>query len=346
VLASGGEGQTYAASILKVCEFCLQSPAVCVAGVTGADLKTRVEAIMTFEKTQALRPGHRAVLAMTTVMTIAVPLAVGALRDDRSAIPASITGDLAGPPAAIEPAALVQPARQAATGGVTGVVTDPSGARVVGAVVVIADADSQRTAVTDIEGRYAQEKLVPGQYALVVQVMGFKPSKTLIQIEPGFDVNQDVRLALGTVRESLTVAGRSAANAAFMAQTERDARAVTMPLVRIAAAGETVPDLAPPPSPQGGPVRVGGDIKAPKKIRDVKPVYPPDALAAGLQGIVIMEATIGTDGAVTGVSVIRSIPGLDQAAVDAVQQWRFTPTTLNGEPVEVLMTVTVNFTLQ
>jgi TonB family protein len=94
------------------------------------------------------------------------------------------------------------------------------------------------------------------------------------------------------------------------------------------------------------PVRVGGDIKVPAKIQDVKPVYPPEALAAKVQGIVILEAVVGVDGAVEKARVLRSVPGLDQAAIDAVQQWRFTPTLLNGAPVPVIMTVTVNFTLQ
>jgi len=96
----------------------------------------------------------------------------------------------------------------------------------------------------------------------------------------------------------------------------------------------------------GAPVRVGGDIKEPKKIKDVKPEYPADAQAAGIQGVVILEASIGPSGAVSDARVLRSIPALDQAAVDAVRQWEFTPTLLNGVPVPVIMTVTVNFTLR
>ena len=93
-------------------------------------------------------------------------------------------------------------------------------------------------------------------------------------------------------------------------------------------------------------VRVGGDIKEPKKIKDVKPVYPEAAKAAGVQGIVIIEIIIGTDGAVNEAKVLRSVPELDRAAIDAVMQWKYTPTLLNGEPVKVIMTVTVTFTLQ
>ena len=105
-----------------------------------------------------------------------------------------------------------------------------------------------------------------------------------------------------------------------------------------------IPPPPPPPPPQV--VRVGGDIKEPKKIKNVPPVYPQIAQTAKVQGVVIIEATIGKDGSVKDAKILKSVALLDQAAIDAVKQWRFTPTLLNGVPVEVLMTVTVNFTLQ
>ena len=91
---------------------------------------------------------------------------------------------------------------------------------------------------------------------------------------------------------------------------------------------------------------MGGNIQAPKKVTDVNPVYPPIAQSARVQGVVIIEAIIGPDGRVTEAKVLRSIPLLDAAALDAVKQWVYTPTLLNGVPVPVIMTVTVNFTLQ
>src|SRR6185295_3770865 len=107
-----------------------------------------------------------------------------------------------------------------------------------------------------------------------------------------------------------------------------------------------LPEAPPPPPPPTAPVRVGGAIRAPSKVKDVKPVYPPIAQSARVSGVVIIEATIGADGRVKDAKVLRSIPLLDQAALDAVKQWQFTPTLLNGVPVAVIMTVTVNFTLQ
>ncbi|MDP9323259.1 MAG: TonB family protein [Acidobacteriota bacterium] len=112
----------------------------------------------------------------------------------------------------------------------------------------------------------------------------------------------------------------------------------------------------PPPPPLPGmapaapsgltPVRVGGNIKTPTKVKDVPPVYPPDALAARVTGVIILEVTIDTDGHVYDAKLLRSIPLLDSAALEAVRQWEFTPTELNGMRVPVIMTVTVNFTLQ
>jgi protein TonB len=103
---------------------------------------------------------------------------------------------------------------------------------------------------------------------------------------------------------------------------------------------------APPPPPPPAPVRVGGNIRAPQKTRNVNPVYPQIAQSARVQGVVIIEATISPAGKVQDARVLRSIPLLDQAALDAVRQWEYSPTLLNGVPVPVIMTVTVNFTLQ
>ena len=93
-------------------------------------------------------------------------------------------------------------------------------------------------------------------------------------------------------------------------------------------------------------VRVGGKIKPPTKIKDVAPVYPAAAKTARVAGVVIIEATIGANGKVIDTKVLRSVPMLDQAALDAVRQWEYTPTLLNGKAVPVVMTVTINFKLQ
>jgi protein TonB len=102
-----------------------------------------------------------------------------------------------------------------------------------------------------------------------------------------------------------------------------------------------LPDAPPPPQA----VRVGGQIKEPKKLKNVSPTYPDIAKQARVQGVVILECTISPQGKVTDVKVLRGIPLLDAAAIEAVKQWVYSPTLLNGVPVPVIMTVTVNFRL-
>ena len=85
---------------------------------------------------------------------------------------------------------------------------------------------------------------------------------------------------------------------------------------------------------------------APNQIRKVQPVYPEEARAAGVKGVVILEAIIDQQGRVSEVRVLRSLPLLDEAAIDAVRQWEYTPTMLNGLPVPIVMTVTVQFALE
>jgi protein TonB len=110
-------------------------------------------------------------------------------------------------------------------------------------------------------------------------------------------------------------------------------------------AGGIVGGLPAEPPPPVQAVRVGGQIKEPTKTKNVAPVYPDIAKQARVQGIVILECTISPQGKVTDVKVLRGIPLLDQAGIDAVKQWQYTPTLLNGVPVPVIMTVTVNFRL-
>jgi protein TonB len=112
------------------------------------------------------------------------------------------------------------------------------------------------------------------------------------------------------------------------------------------SADRVPPPPPPPPAPRPAAIRVSSGMTPPTKVRDAAPAYPAIAQAAGVQGIVIIEATIGLDGAVVDARVLRSVPLLDHAALQAVRQWRYTPTRLDGQPVAVIMTVTVNFQLR
>ena len=108
----------------------------------------------------------------------------------------------------------------------------------------------------------------------------------------------------------------------------------------------TEPAPAPPPEKPEGPLRVGGDVKAPVVQHRVDPVYPDMARKTRVAGIVIVEAIINKDGSVEQVKVIKGLPmGMSESAIEAVKQWKFKPGTLNGEPVEVIFNLTVNFKL-
>jgi periplasmic protein TonB len=113
--------------------------------------------------------------------------------------------------------------------------------------------------------------------------------------------------------------------------------------------GATNPGVITPPPPiqrPSGPVRVSELVRPPRKMVDVRPLYPEYARAARIEGTVVLEAILDRNGRVDQLRVVKSVPLLDQAALDAVRQWRYSPTVLNGQPVAVLMTVTINFTLQ
>jgi periplasmic protein TonB len=118
-----------------------------------------------------------------------------------------------------------------------------------------------------------------------------------------------------------------------------------MPFADVGTPDDTwvpAPPVAPPPAPSG-PVKIGGDITPPRKRVHVSPVYPPVALQARVQGTVVVEAVIDERGNVVNLRVLHSIALLDAAALDAVRQWEYEPTYLNGRAVPVVMSVNVEF---
>jgi protein TonB len=103
------------------------------------------------------------------------------------------------------------------------------------------------------------------------------------------------------------------------------------------------PPPPPPPPPPRAPIRAGGALKPPALITRVPPVYPGVAVSARIEGVVILEATVGRDGRVEEVRVLRSVPLLDTAAMDAVLQWQYAPLLLNGKAERFILTVTLTF---
>lgn len=101
----------------------------------------------------------------------------------------------------------------------------------------------------------------------------------------------------------------------------------------------------PPPKPAQQRIRVGGNVQAAKMLRQVQPTYPQIAKTAHVQGTVILHAVIAKDGSVSELQYVSGPPLLMRNAMDAVREWKYQPTLLNGEPVEVDTTISVIFTL-
>jgi protein TonB len=169
------------------------------------------------------------------------------------------------------------------------------------------------------------------------------PPPTLRKIDPGVQSTSSSNLAAAPVDAPSTISpDRPVAQPGEVAS----AGAIES-ILGIAPPGLIVASAPPPPTPAtSAPVRPGGNIRPPTKTKDVRPFYPEIARAAKVEGLVIIEASIGPDGTVKDARVLRSSPLLDQAALDAVRQWEFTPTLLNGVPVPIIITITVDFRLR
>jgi TonB family protein len=189
-----------------------------------------------------------------------------------------------------------------------------------------AEVDSAKAAVdkatSDGAGRYAADSLKAADDARAALDAELKAQDS--KWIKSYDKTRELAAAA-------TAAGDKAAADALAGKKKADALAATQ---RAEAARAKAKATA---------VKVGGQVKSPTKVKDVAPVYPEIAKSARVSGAVVIEATIGTDGKVVDTKVVRSIPLLDEAAVGAVRQWEYTPALLNGAPVPVLMTVTVNF---
>ncbi len=210
-------------------------------------------------------------------------------------------------------------ARQTTPLPLGGWVYDATGAVLPSVKLVVEDAQQNRwRAETDANGRFEFPALGPGAYTLRAELQGFRALTHEFQLRHARDWDRAITLQVGVVHESISVRESRGSRGAIAA-----------------------------PSGSADPVRVGGNIRIPRKLTDVRPVYPASMREAGREGVVPIEAVIGVDGAVHAVRVLSANihPDFAVSAVDAVRQWRFAPTLLNGEPVEVTMVVNVAFSL-
>lgn len=200
---------------------------------------------------------------------------------------------------------------------ISGTVLDPSGAAIPDASILLINPDTsmQQRAMSMPNGKFSFDGLAPGQYILRVKKPGFADLFREYTVKADTTVAKAMLMQVGRVEQEMTVEGK----------------------------GNAAPAAVEPNVP---PLRIGGDVEATKLIKQVPPVYPPDARAAGVQGKVTLDAVILKDGTPASLAVVSSpSPALSQSALDAVRQWRYRSTLLNGNPVGVRTTIVVDFEL-
>jgi TonB family protein len=180
------------------------------------------------------------------------------------------------------------------------------------------DTHNKEVAYSGPDGTYAFHSLPAGRYKVEARARGFSPFQQQIEVGSGQPAQLNLTVQIGGVQEDLVVVGQKPAATGSAAQR----------------------------TPQR--IRVGGNVNPTKLVYRVPPVYPEHAKQSGLQGVVVLQAVIGTTGSLLSIEPLsKSVdPELVQAARDAVSQWRYEPVLLNGKPVEAVTTITVNFRLE
>jgi TonB family protein len=210
-------------------------------------------------------------------------------------------------------------ARAQGRGSIAGVVKDPSGSRVPGVRVTAKNLDgsNQEVVVANPAGEYQFASIPSGRYLLEFASPGFVLSKAEATLVSGAVARVDANLAIGGMTESVVVRGQKAAGV----------------VPRTAAAAERI--------------KIGGNVTAARLVRQPKPVYPAELQQAGVQGSVVMSAVVSKNGTLLNPVVRNTVdPRLAEAALAAVRQWVYQPALLNGEPVETLTTITLDFLLE
>jgi TonB family protein len=195
-----------------------------------------------------------------------------------------------------------------------------SGARVPNALITASGSTGNRELTrADLAGEWTLAGIPAGNYTVEVEAPGFARASDSIALAVGQKATLPQSLSVGKTRETINVIAQGQARHTADQNTG---------------------------SPQR--IKVGGNVQAANLIRQVKPAYPPSAKAQGIEGTVLLGAVISKEGDLLSLTVLNKLadPDLAAAALDAVKQWHYRPTLLNGEPVEVVTTITVNFQLQ
>jgi TonB family protein len=221
----------------------------------------------------------------------------------------------------------------------TGSIVDPMNGVMPGVTLVLTNPQTQAKyeVRTDATGRYEFVAVPAGDYLFEAKLPGFASFSGKISIGAQ-NVQRDLTLDVGSLQETITVMSSRTAPSNYAPSP-----------ARAALPKRPLPDCAtrPESAAAAGAVRVGGNIRAPHKLKDVRPLYPSHLASQGIEGTVVLQARIGTDGLVEDVTVVSAAhQELGYAASDAVRQWEFDATLLNCRPIAVSMRVTVTFGLQ
>ena len=203
----------------------------------------------------------------------------------------------------------------------SGTVVDPQDRLLPAAMVTVSDAsrDVKHETKTDRNGRFELVGLPAGDYTVEAKLPGFRNLTDTFTVN-GQSLDRTLKVQVGELQETITVVSEDGS------------------VTSARQSGNAVAKRLNPACAPGVANGVGGNIRPPHKVKDVRPGYP------GVSGNVQLAATIGTDGSVTDVQVVKADrPELAPAAIDAVRQWEFDSTLLNCVPIEVQMNVSVSF---
>jgi TonB family protein len=235
-------------------------------------------------------------------------------------------------------------AAQAAISRVSGSVADPQNGLLPGATLVLTHTTTnvRREIKTDRSGRFEFGSLEPGEYLLQAQLPGCERYESRLTVS-GRNLEQDVKLDVGVLQETITVTASpspATTSAAPRPPDEETFRRLEEARKKLAAQQCTTEPARPASF-------IGGNIRVPYKLKDVKPIYPETMRASGMAGEVLLNVQIGKDGLVEAITVASSTnPAFSEAAIQAVNSWQFSSTLLNCMPTAVRMVARVNFVAQ